>query len=168
MLSRERLRIENARLYPSAIVDQLRTALSNGAELHSDESRKNFYNLYPDDRTYFIYISPVQSSRNMALETTIPRSRWPRKIFPISTNVFAPLSEFQSVNDNRESCFPKRAPERRSASFVVQEASVLLCKRKKSQAPFAIGSLSRTRTECCSSVRYSFTSGERRGPEAAL
>ena len=90
MLSRERLRIENARLYPSAIVDQLRTALSSGAELHADESRKNFYNVHTDDRTYFIYISPLNGSvtliaawgrkRRSADANTNGRAPWWRRI----------------------------------------------------------------------------------------
>ena len=59
MFSRENIRIENARLYPSEVVDRLRTALSNGSDLHTDESRKNFYDLNFRGRTYFIYISPA-------------------------------------------------------------------------------------------------------------
>ena len=62
MLSREKIRIENRWLYPSAIVDQLRIALSNGAELHADESRRKFYDLDTEGRTYFIYVSPVSGS----------------------------------------------------------------------------------------------------------
>jgi hypothetical protein len=68
MLSREDIRIENARLYPSAIVDQLRIALSNGAELHADESRRDFYELCTGLRTYFIYVSPA--SGNITLIAT--------------------------------------------------------------------------------------------------
>ncbi len=59
MFSREYIRIENARLYPSEVVDHLYAALSNGAQLHSDESRTNFYDLNTEGRTYFIYISPA-------------------------------------------------------------------------------------------------------------
>jgi hypothetical protein len=59
---RENIRVENRWLYPSAIVDQLRTALSNGAEMHADESRRNFYDLNAEGRTYFIYISPASGS----------------------------------------------------------------------------------------------------------
>src|ERR1700680_4487890 len=62
MSPKENIRIENARLYPSAIVDQLRTALSKGAELHADKSRMNFYDLDIKGRTYFIYISPASGS----------------------------------------------------------------------------------------------------------
>ena len=62
MSPKEKIRIENARHYPSAIVDQLRTALSNGAELRADESRRNFYDLDIEDRTYFIYVSPASGS----------------------------------------------------------------------------------------------------------
>lgn len=62
MFSRENVRIENARLYPSEIMNQLRTALANGTELHADESRVNFYDLNSEDRTYFIYISPANGS----------------------------------------------------------------------------------------------------------
>ena len=62
MLSKEKIRIENARLYPPAIVDQIQTALSNGAELHADESRRNFYDLDFDGRTYFIYVSPLSGN----------------------------------------------------------------------------------------------------------
>jgi hypothetical protein len=43
-------------------MNQLRTALANGTELHADESRVNFYDLNSEDRTYFIYISPVSGS----------------------------------------------------------------------------------------------------------
>jgi len=68
MLSRENIRIENTRLYPSAIVDQLRIALSNGAELHADESRRDFYELCTGLRTYFIYIS--SASGNITLIAT--------------------------------------------------------------------------------------------------
>jgi hypothetical protein len=73
MLSKETIRIENARLYPSAIVDQLRTALSNGAELHADKSRMNFYDLDTKGRTYFIYLSPV--SGNVTLIATWAQRR---------------------------------------------------------------------------------------------
>ena len=62
MFSRENIRIENARLYPSEVVDRLYAALSNGAQLHSDESRRNFYDLNTEGRTYFIYISPATGS----------------------------------------------------------------------------------------------------------
>ena len=59
MFSRENLRIENARLYPSDVVDRLYAALSSGAELTAYESRMNFYDLTYEGRTYFIYISPA-------------------------------------------------------------------------------------------------------------
>jgi hypothetical protein len=68
MLSRENIRIENARLYPSVIVDQLRIALSNGAALHADESRRDFYELCTGLHTYFIYVSPA--SGNITLIAT--------------------------------------------------------------------------------------------------
>lgn len=58
MFSRENVRIENARLYPPEVVDRLYTALSNGAELHVNESRTNFYDLNAEGHTFFIYISP--------------------------------------------------------------------------------------------------------------
>jgi hypothetical protein len=58
----EIMRIENARLYPSATVDRLRTALLNGADLHADESRRNFFDLDIEGRTYFIYVSPVNGA----------------------------------------------------------------------------------------------------------
>ena len=45
MLSLEKIQIENARHYPKQIVDQLRTALSNGASLNADQSRKHLYYL---------------------------------------------------------------------------------------------------------------------------
>jgi hypothetical protein len=70
MLSREKIRIENRWLYPSAIVDQLRIALSNGAELHADESRRKFYDLDTEGRTYFIYVSPCPSPK------CDPRRKW--------------------------------------------------------------------------------------------
>jgi hypothetical protein len=72
MLPKEKIRIENARLYPAAIVNQLQTALSNGAKLQVDETRRNFYDLETEGRTYFIYISPA--SRNIILIAT-----WERK-----------------------------------------------------------------------------------------
>lgn len=59
MLSSDAIRIENPRLYPIEIVDQLRTALSNDAKLRANELRINFYDLATEDRTYFIYVSPV-------------------------------------------------------------------------------------------------------------
>jgi hypothetical protein len=62
MLARENIRIENARLYPSEIVDQLLKALSNGTQLYEDESRKHFYDVDADGRTYFIYVSPANAS----------------------------------------------------------------------------------------------------------
>lgn len=68
MVSRENIRIENTRLYPSVIVDQLRIALLNGAELRADESRMDFYELCTGLRTYFIYVSPA--SGNITLIAT--------------------------------------------------------------------------------------------------
>jgi hypothetical protein len=62
MLSKQEIRIENARLYPAAIVDELRTALSNGAKLQADETRRNFFDLDIEGRTYFIYVSPDSGS----------------------------------------------------------------------------------------------------------
>jgi hypothetical protein len=59
MTLNENIRIENARLYPLAVVDRLRTALQKGADLHAVESRRNFYDLSIEGRTYFIYVSPV-------------------------------------------------------------------------------------------------------------
>jgi hypothetical protein len=62
MLSLEKILIENARHYPKEIVDQLRTALSNGASLNADESRKNLYYVDAQDHTYFIYVSPASGN----------------------------------------------------------------------------------------------------------
>ena len=59
MFSRENIRIENSRLYPSEIVDRLHAALSSGAELCANEGRINFYHVYIGARKYFIYISPA-------------------------------------------------------------------------------------------------------------
>ena len=59
MISRDSIRIENPRLYPAVIVDQLRTALSNGTNLQANELRNNLYDLATENRTYFIYVSPV-------------------------------------------------------------------------------------------------------------
>ena len=59
MFSRTNIRIENARLYPSEVVDRLYAALSRGAELGADQSRTNFYTVNSEGRTYFIYISPA-------------------------------------------------------------------------------------------------------------
>ncbi len=59
MFSRTNIRIENARLYPSEVVDRLYAALSRGAELRADQSRMNFYDVNSEGRTYFIYISPA-------------------------------------------------------------------------------------------------------------
>ena len=59
MFSREDIRIENARLYPSVVVDRLYAALSSGVELRADQSRTNFYTVNSEGRTYFIYISPA-------------------------------------------------------------------------------------------------------------
>ena len=80
MLSREDVRIENARLYPSAIVDQFRVALLNGAELHADETRKDFYELHAGLRTYFIFVSPA--SGNVTLIAT-----WAKKRPPVDTRL---------------------------------------------------------------------------------
>jgi hypothetical protein len=62
MILRETIRIENARLYPAATVDQLRTALSNGTLLQPNSARKNFYDLDTEGCTYFIYVSPASGS----------------------------------------------------------------------------------------------------------
>jgi hypothetical protein len=62
MLSLEKIQIENARHYPKQIVDQLRTALSNGASLNADQSRKHLYYLDAQDHTYFIYVSPASGN----------------------------------------------------------------------------------------------------------
>ena len=59
MFSRTNIRIENARLYPSEVVDRLYAALSSGEELRADQSRTNFFTVNFEGRTYFIYISPV-------------------------------------------------------------------------------------------------------------
>lgn len=59
MFSRENIRIENGRLYPPEVVDRLYAALASGAQLYSDESRPNFYDLNTEGRTYFINISPA-------------------------------------------------------------------------------------------------------------
>src|ERR1700722_5663463 len=56
---RETIRIENAGLYPAATVDQLRTALSNGAALQPNAARRNFYDLDTEGRTYFIYVALI-------------------------------------------------------------------------------------------------------------
>jgi hypothetical protein len=80
MLSREDVRIENARLYPPAIVDQLRVALLDGAELHVDETRKNFYELHAGLRTYFIFVSPATG--NITLIAT-----WAQKRPPVDTRL---------------------------------------------------------------------------------
>jgi hypothetical protein len=66
-----RIQIENARLYPAAIVDELRAALSNGTNLRADETRKNFYDLDIEGRTFFIYISAA--SGNVTLIAMWPR-----------------------------------------------------------------------------------------------
>ncbi len=73
MLAKEKMRIENARLFPAAIVDQVQTALSDGAQMSPDKSRKNFYDVETEDRTYFIYVSPV--SGNITLIATWRRKR---------------------------------------------------------------------------------------------
>lgn len=59
MLSRDAMRIENPRLYPLEIVEELQAALSGGGKLRANELRINFYDLATEDRTYFIYVSPV-------------------------------------------------------------------------------------------------------------
>jgi hypothetical protein len=73
MILRETIRIENARLYPAATVDQLRTALSNGAVLQPNAARRNFYDLDTEGRTYFLYVSP--SSGSITLIATWDRKR---------------------------------------------------------------------------------------------
>jgi hypothetical protein len=75
MILRETIRIENARLYPATTVDQLRTALSNGAVLQPNEARRNFYDLDTEGRTYFIYVSPASGS--ITLIATWERKRPP-------------------------------------------------------------------------------------------
>jgi hypothetical protein len=77
MLSKEKIRIENARLYPPAIVDQLRMALSNGTKMQANETRRNFYDLDTKGRTYFIYVSPANGSVTLI-------AKWARK--PLSAD----------------------------------------------------------------------------------
>jgi hypothetical protein len=59
MFSTDATRIENPRLYPSEVVDGLRAALSSGEKLRANETRINFYDLATENRTYFIYVSPM-------------------------------------------------------------------------------------------------------------
>jgi hypothetical protein len=73
MIRNEIVRIENARLYPPTVVDRLRTALLKGADLHADESRRNFYDLSIQNRTYFIYVSPING--NITLIATWAQKR---------------------------------------------------------------------------------------------
>lgn len=85
MISRRAIRIENARLYPNSIVDQLRTALSNGAVLQPNETRRNFYDLHTDGRTFFIYVSPATGSITLiatwaADATTDGQAPWRHRI----------------------------------------------------------------------------------------
>jgi hypothetical protein len=90
MLSRTEIRIENARLYPEAIVDQFRAALTNGAKLRANETRRNFYDVDTKERTYFLYVSPVTGSitliatwarkRSSANLKTSGQSPWWRRI----------------------------------------------------------------------------------------
>jgi hypothetical protein len=72
MLTKETLRIENARLYPAELVDQLLAALSSGAELRPDDSRTNFYDVEANGRTFFIYISPVGGRITLIASWTKP------------------------------------------------------------------------------------------------
>ena len=85
MLPKENTWIENARLYPPAMVDRLLTALSNGAELHADETRKNFYDLDANGCTYFIYVSPVSGSITLI-------ATWAKKLAPSVSKSDAPAS----------------------------------------------------------------------------
>jgi hypothetical protein len=66
---------ENARLYPSEIVDQLLTALSRGTDLRADESRKHFYHLDEGNRTFFIYISPI-NGRVTLITSWMKKRNW--------------------------------------------------------------------------------------------
>jgi hypothetical protein len=73
MVTKEQMRIENARLYPAAIVDRLQVALKNGAELHADTTRRNFYDLEVGGRAYFIYVAPENG--NVTLIATWVKTR---------------------------------------------------------------------------------------------
>jgi hypothetical protein len=75
MAATEQIRIENARLYPAAIVDRLHAALSKGVELHADKTRRNFYDLEIGSRVYFIYVAPA--SGNITLIATWVKTRAP-------------------------------------------------------------------------------------------
>jgi hypothetical protein len=59
MVLKNTIRIENPRLYPGGIEDQLQAALTGGANLQASELRINLYDVATETRTYFIYISPV-------------------------------------------------------------------------------------------------------------
>ena len=72
MLPSDTIRIENPRLYPIEIVDQLRTALSNHAKLRTNELRINFYDLATENRAYFIYVSPVSGDITL-IATWVPK-----------------------------------------------------------------------------------------------
>jgi hypothetical protein len=65
----------NARLYPLEIVEQLLAALSRGADLRADETRKHFYSLDAGSRTFYIYISPVNGSVTLIASWTKKR-KW--------------------------------------------------------------------------------------------
>jgi hypothetical protein len=73
MTPREEIRIENARLYPAAVVERLLAVLSNGAELLADKTRNNLYDLEIGDRAYFIYVAPA--SGNVTLIATWVKRR---------------------------------------------------------------------------------------------
>jgi len=85
MLTEENLRIENARLCPAEIVDQLLATLFDGAELHADETRKHFYDVMANGRLFFIYISPV-SGRITLIAT------WAKAVASCSSGLLGRLS----------------------------------------------------------------------------
>ena len=71
-------------------MDQLLVEMSNGTQLHADESRMHFYDLEADGRKYFIYVSPVNASvtliatwakkRQSSVSKTAARDPWWRWI----------------------------------------------------------------------------------------
>jgi hypothetical protein len=70
MFLKDTIRIENPRLYPDGIVDQLREALSSGASLKASELRINFYDVATETRAYFIYLSPVSGDITLVASWT--------------------------------------------------------------------------------------------------
>ena len=74
--------IENPRNYPAVIVDQLSSLLVSGQRASPDLKRMSCYDIERGNRTYFIYVSPVDG-KIMLLAS------WLRRWLPGESDIFA-------------------------------------------------------------------------------